>query len=171
MATISQSAAREIIQDFAEEIRKRRGTTAKPSKAVILFRRDDLDKVERKIWLVPIDLLRYRKENGRIASDVIDYEKTYGLLDETDVEAQGLLRKFLERKDPEKTSILSKNIVYSGQREPAVVTCDGFLINGNRRKMVMESLRDEYPNNHKYDYMKVVILPGENEEGGTSYTA
>lgn len=166
MPAITRSTKREIIEDFAKEIRERRLETAKPSKIVINFRNDRPDGVERTVWRVPIEILRYRKDNGRIASDVLDYERNVGILHETDEEAQREIRSFLERKDPKKTAILRNSIMHAGQQEPAIITCDGFLINGNRRKMVMELLYREHSDKENYAYMKVVILPGEGEPGG-----
>ena len=166
MPAISQPIAREIISDFAEEISKRKIKSAKPSKTIINFRTDLVDTFERDIVKVPIEILRFRKDNGRIASDVIDHTNTSGILDEGDEEVQDLLRKFLKRKDPEKTEILYKNILHAGQLDPAIVTCDGFLINGNRRKMVMDRLGTEHPSDQRFHYMNVVILPGVEDEGG-----
>lgn len=163
MPAITQSVTREIVDDFAEEIRKRQTSHAKPSKWVINFRNEIVDKYERDIVKVPIRLLRFRKDNGRIASDVLDYEYTKGPLDESDEDTQNLLREFLEKKDPEKTSTLKNNIQHSGQREPAIITCDGFLIDGNRRKMVLDQLCE---NDEQFKYMNVVILPGKDDEGG-----
>jgi len=166
MPRITTPAAREIIVDFAKEISQRKISSTRPSKTVINFRNDIVDKRERDIVKVPIGLLRFRKDNGRIASDVLDYENTRAPIDETDDDAQDRLRKFLTRKDPEKTEILFKNILHSGQREPAIITCDGFLINGNRRKMVIDRLKDEYREDDRFQYMNVVILPGKDDEGG-----
>lgn len=166
MTALTKPGVREIIDDFAEEIRQKKITTTKPSKTVINFRNEYIDRHERDIVKVPIDILRYRKDNGRIASDVSDYEHTNGPLDESSEEAQIELKQFLEKKDPEKTDILSKNILHSGQREPAIITCDGFLINGNRRKMVMERLRNQHPDDERFLHMNVVILPGIGDAGG-----
>jgi len=166
MPAITKSAVREIIADFAKEIRVRRQKTAKPAKEVINFRTDVVDGIEREVWKIPIDILLYRKDNGRIASDVLDYERNFGILDEKDQDAQEKIREFLEKKDPEPTAVLMKSIMHAGQKEPAIITCDGFLINGNRRKMVMEKLLDEFPNNENFQFMKAVILPGKDEEGG-----
>jgi len=80
--------------------------------------------------------------------------------------AQAEVRKFLQQKDPERTAVLRKSVMHAGQQEPAIITCDGFIINGNRRKMVMDKLQEEHPDNEKFAYMKVVILPGKGEEGG-----
>ena len=165
MKPITQDATREIVADFAKAIREKKRATAKPSEAVINFRNEKKAAVTRPIEEVPIGLLRYRKNNGRIASDVMNYEKLNGPLDEKDQDAQRTLRKFLEDKDPEKTEILTKSIQHSGQNEPAIITSDGFLINGNRRKMVLDRLHEQNPG-EQYLYMKVVILPGSDEAGG-----
>ena len=45
------------------------------------------------------------------------------------------------------------------------MTYDGFLINGNRRKMVFDLLREEFGDD-QYEYLNVVILPGPTDEGG-----
>lgn len=166
MRPITQDAKREIIDDFSKAIREKKRPTAKPSEAVINFRNEKQRSWPRDIVEVPIGLLRYRKDNGRIASDVLHYEKLNGPLDEKDEGAQKELRTFLERKDPEQADVLMKSIEHSGQNEPAIITCDGFLINGNRRKMVLERLRDHNPGNEQYQYMKVVILPGTDDDGG-----
>jgi hypothetical protein len=166
MPGITTDAPRLIIDDFAKIIRERKTKGPKPETAVINFRNEKRDQVERPVELVPVNLLRYRKDNGRIASDVSDYETRNGPLHEADDQAQAVLRKFLEEKDPEKTDDLVKSIQHTGQDEPAIITCDGFLINGNRRKMGLEKLKQLDPGGSKYDFMKVVILPGPGDSGG-----
>ena len=166
MARLTKPLTRAIIEDFAADIRAQRVDTAKPSKTVINFRSDYIDRYERTVWQVPIGLLRFRKDNGRIASDVLDYQGNIGVLDETDDKTQRILREFLRHKDPEKTVSLRKSIMHGGQREPAIITCDGFLINGNRRKMVIDQLKSDFPEDDRYVFMKVVILPGQDEPGG-----
>ena len=157
---------REIVEDFAKEIQSKKISTAKPSTTVIKFRTDIKDGIERPVEKVPLECLRFRKDNGRIASDVMDHEKKVGPLDEKDLNSQTTIRHFLANKDPEKTNILTKTIMHEGQREPAIITCDGFLVDGNRRKVVMDKLHEEYPGHEEYEYMKVVILPGAGDEGG-----
>ncbi|HKZ40878.1 MAG TPA: hypothetical protein VJL10_04305 [Anaerolineales bacterium] len=166
MKPITQEQLREIVPDFAKAIREKKTKTAKPAFAVINFRDEKLQNHERSIVSVPIDLLRYRKYNGRIASDVMNYEKLNGPLDEKDKDAQVILRGFLKNKHPEMDEILIKSIEHTGQSEPAIITCDGFLINGNRRKMALEHLRDHHRGSENYNFMKVVILPGLGDEGG-----
>ena len=166
MTVRTVSKTREIIDDFAAEIKRRMRSSARPSKAVIHFRAEDIEGTERDIVKVPIELLRFRKDNGRIASDVYDYEHTRGSLDESSEEGQKIIKGFLEGKDLEKADELRAAILRYGQKETAIITCDGFIINGNRRKMVIEQLRSKFPQDEKYKYMNVVILPGNDDEGG-----
>lgn len=166
MGSITKPETRQIIDDFAKEVSAKRMQTAKPSQAVINFRTDIKDGIERPIWRVPIEILRYRKDNGRISSDVMHHERNIGILPETDDRAQAEIAKFLKQKDPERTDTLSRSIRHAGQLEPAIITCDGFLINGNRRKMVMDQLRVQVPEDENLAYMKCVILPGKDDEGG-----
>jgi hypothetical protein len=161
LSKISVPETRAIIVDFANEVLRRRQSGPKPETAVIDFRDDMRMQRERKVCLVPSEVLRYRKDNGRIASDVLSYERLHGPLNETVEEDQKILAKFLGEKDPEPTQELKNSLLAHGQREPAIITADGFLINGNRRKFALDSLK-----NPQLTSMRVVILPGVNEEGG-----
>ena len=53
-----------------------------------------------------------------------------------------------------------------GQREPGIITADGFLINGNRRKVALDELRSDHSAEDAFQTMKVIILPGKDDEGG-----
>ena len=140
VVNITQDSQREIIADFAKAIIQDIRTDEKPDGAVIDFR-DELKKgLERDVVSVKSELLRFRKENGRIAAEVATYEQLNAPLNDEDDESQEELRKFLKQSDPKKTKELKSLIRHSGQREPAIITADGFLINGNRRKMALENL-------------------------------
>ncbi|MFH1898874.1 MAG: hypothetical protein ABIJ82_00160 [Patescibacteria group bacterium] len=166
MTDITRNPERDIIEDFAKEIERKARETAKPSKAVIDFRNELADGIERPVYLIPSNILRFRKDNGRIASDVLSYEKNYSTLSEEKEEDQKTLGKFLTNKDPQKTEELKNSLLRDGQREPAIITCDGFLINGNRRKVALEILQVESSVGMRFRDMKVVILPGKNDHGG-----
>ncbi len=164
MSQISTSKTREIIDDFAREISKRKTKGPKPSKVVINFRNERHDGFERDVFWVPVELLLFRKDNGRIRAEVATYEKEHGLLVEKTEEAQDVLRTMLKENDIEKNVELRYSILHEGQREPAIITCDGFLINGNRRKMIIETLPEQQRT--KFRDMRVVILPSANDLGG-----
>lgn len=166
MANITAPPARAIVEDFASEIQSRKQIGPVPTKAVINFRNEQRDKVERQIYNIPLGLLRYRKDNGRIASDVLNYERNVGPLREDTEEAQQIIKRFLFLKDRERTEELTRSMQHEGQREPAIITCDGFLINGNRRKMVLEMLAEKLPGDSRFITMKVILLPGRTDTGG-----
>jgi hypothetical protein len=165
MERLTQEKTRVIIGDFAKAISTRKVPCRKPQKYVINFRDEVNRGFERDGWLVPIELLRFRKDNGRIASDVMNYEKFNGILDEKSPKAQETIKDFLLKKDVEKTEELMQSILHTDQKEPAIITCDGFLINGNRRLMVLNELFKKL-RDAKFEWMKVVILPNNGEPGG-----
>jgi hypothetical protein len=157
---------RPIIEEFVEEIANARIEIS--NDRPIPFRDDKVKNKVRKAYKVPIELLRFRKDNGRIASDVLTWENSKGPLNETTEFAQVTLKRFLELKDPEPTEELMNSLYKDGQDEKAVITVDGFLINGNRRKMAFEKLLDKNPGNEKFKYLEVIILPGPNETEPTT---
>ena len=163
---ITQERTREIIDDFAEEIRNKR-VKASPAESIRIDFRDGIAlNREETVYMVPLDLLRLRKENGRISSSVKTYERTIGPLHGADSDAQLVLQQFLREKDPERTDQLKLLLRADGQRDPGIITADGFLINGNRRRVALGELRKEFPEEDRFQTMKVVILPGKGEEGG-----
>lgn len=166
MDKLTKPKMREIIDDFARAIETVRVKSSPPKTTVINFRNEAKRRKPRTNYDVPIGLLRYRRDNGRISSNVLNYEKDNGLLSERSEEAQKIIRNFLQEKDKEKTDELKRLIEHDGQRESAIITCDGFLINGNRRKMVFENLLEKYPGDERFKTMRVVILPGKGDEGG-----
>ncbi|MFH1515231.1 MAG: hypothetical protein ABIG42_07200, partial [bacterium] len=99
MAKIKREETRNIISDFAKEIDDRKESGTKPQTDVIRFRNDVVDGIERKIYRVPLNLLRYRKNNGRIAAEVYSYEKLQGTLMEDEDNCQAVLKQILKDKD------------------------------------------------------------------------
>lgn len=166
MGQMSKVASREIIEDFAREITTHRLKGSKPELAVINYRNDKKNSFERIIYEVPIIFLRFRKDNGRIASEVLSFEKQYGPLDEKTDETQNILFGFLSKLDGKKNKELMQTLEQAGQEQPAIITSDGFLINGNRRKMAFHTIAEKRGVTPDSITMKVVILPGKNEEGG-----
>ena len=165
MTKATTMAVRPINNALAEQITERR-TPLKPRETTIIeFRADRKDRNEREVFSISTAYLRYRKDNGRITSDVLSYEQRHGKLEEEKEEHQRIIQSFLEEKDEKKTEELKNSIRHAGQKEPAIITCDGFLINGNRRKMVLDMLYEE-TGNPDHQSMKVVILPGEGDPGG-----
>ncbi|MBK8195139.1 MAG: hypothetical protein IPK76_18705 [Lewinellaceae bacterium] len=66
---------------------------------------------------------------------------------------------FLINNDKESNEELKRLLSQKGQQKPAIITCDGFLINGNRRKMVLEELYKSRNQDSQFEMMRVIILP------------
>jgi|LWDU01.1.fsa_nt_gi hypothetical protein len=163
---ITQDRTKEIIRHFADAIKRRCVTEGvAPEYAVIDFRDWRTENIQKRIQKIPTELLRYRKDNGRIASDVLHFQNDGITLDEKDDEHQKIIKDFLYNKDAKTTEVLMKSLAHNGQTDPAIITADGFLINGNRRKVALEKLFEE-SNKDKFRWMKVVILPDIEADGG-----
>ena len=151
-----------IIEDREKAIIRKADYKSSPSNAVIEFRQDIRDKFQRPIVLVPIDLLRFRIQNKRLRSNIISYKKRGdGIdLDTGDQDrVQDIIQKMLFEKDKSATKDLIAGLEKDGQRREAVITCDGFLIDGNRRLAVLKHLYDR-TRDPRFSRMNVVILPG-----------
>ena len=130
--------ARKVIEEFKSIIDAHKQKASPPSTEVIDFRNELIERFERPVELIPTKILRFRKDNGRIIADVESYERENKIyLNEADDATQEILRNFLLNNDKEKNEELKKLLAQKGQQRPAIITCDGFLINGNRRKMAL----------------------------------
>ncbi|WP_430406296.1 hypothetical protein [Fluviicola sp.] len=152
--------AREINPKLKKIIDKVKRQASPPLTDVIDFRDELRERFERNIQLVPTKHLRFRKNNGRIIADVESYEQEYNIkLDEESNQTQEILRSFLLNNDKERNEELKRLLTHKGQQRPAIITCDGFLINGNRRKMILEELFRIYNQDPRFESMRVIILP------------
>jgi len=152
--------ARRINQNFKKIIDQFKQKASPPSTEVIDFRNELKDRVERPVELIPSIHLHFRMNNGRIISDVESYERENNLkLNEDDNITQEILRNFLLNNEKEKNEELKRLLLQKGQQRPAIITCDGYLINGNRRKMAIEELYRIKNQAPQFEMMRVVILP------------
>ena len=152
--------ARYINQNYKDIIDKCKQNATAPTTDVIDFRNELKERFERTVESIPTKHLRFRKNNGRIIADVESYEKENGvILNEEKDQTQEVLRKFLANNDKEKNEELKSSLSQKGQQRPAIITCDGFLINGNRRKMALEELFNSKNQDSQFEMMRVVILP------------
>lgn len=158
--TLKIDGIRNINQNFKSLIDAIKRDAAEPTKEVIDFRDEYKQRFPRTVYSIPLKYLRFRKNNGRIISDVESFEKEHNrILNEEDEETQNLLRSFLQSNDKEKNEELKRSLSKNNQQQPAIITCDGFLINGNRRKMALEELFQNNNQDSQFEMMRVVILP------------
>ena len=129
------------------------------SKYVIPYKDWEIKQKSLPVYEVPIEYCKYRLENGRIKTQILTHIKLKGSLNAESDDTQKTISDYLGKLDPKINEDLKKILKKEGQKDPAVMTADGFLINGNRRKWAFEQLLNEYPE-EKYKKLKVVILPG-----------
>lgn len=151
---------RQIVETFKSIIDKHISKASPPAKSVIDYQNELIERIPRDVHLIETKFLKFRTENGRIKSDVLSHERIHNVkLDDKEDSTQKLLRGFLANSDIEKKISLKQQLLHKGQQQPAIITCDGFLVNGNRRKMALEELFVEHDQNSKFEKMRIVVLP------------
>ena len=111
---ITQERTRDIIRNFADAIKPKLSTEGvAPETAVIDFRTWRSDKISKPQYRIPTELLRYRKDNGRIASDVLHYEQNNIKLNEQKDKDQEIIKDFLYNKDQKYISSNNRRIFLS----------------------------------------------------------
>ncbi len=92
---------------------------------------------------IPMDLIIYNVENGRIASLVKSYEREHSSLDPEKEEDARQIAQFLYDSNDIANKKTKRNIVTNGQLETGIITCDGVLVDGNRRVSLMRQILSE----------------------------
>ncbi len=104
------------------------------------------------------DLL-FNKANGRLASEVIAWENEEGhILDPLNIDDQAVLRELLLSLSPDVNKKIQEDLSKNGQIQPGIITCDGIVINGNRRKALLENLYKR-TSDEKFLYFEAHVLP------------
>ncbi|MGB2862704.1 MAG: hypothetical protein WBC05_05195 [Sedimentisphaerales bacterium] len=105
--------------------------------------------------------LVFNKANGRIKAEVSEKESELGRqLDIFDKEDQKIIKAMLLAIRTEENEKIKADIEKAGQENPGIITCDGRLINGNRRKAIIEELYEETKDD-KFRYIDVHVLPSD----------
>jgi len=146
-----------INENYEDQINKHKIPTSKKKSIPYRDWRED-----QPVFKLPIEFCRFRLENGRISIEVSSHKATINPLDPNSPEDQKKIFGYLQSSDREKNKVLSNLLKKDGQTSPAVITADGFLINGNRRRMLLESLFNE-TYDEKFKFIDVCILPGKND--------
>lgn len=87
-----------------------------------------------------MDLIIYNVENGRIASLVKSYEREHSSLNPEKDEDSKQIAQFLYDSNDIANKKTKRNIVANGQLETGIITCDGVLVDGNRRVSLMRQI-------------------------------
>lgn len=122
--------------------------------------------VKGRAMLCPIynfDLreLAFNKANGRIKAEVAEREAELGrqlvLFDKTD---QEIIKHILLSMRQDENEKVKEDLRKYGQRTHGIITCDGIVINGNRRKALLEKLYEE-TRDDRFRYLDVQVLPSD----------
>ena len=110
--------------------------------------------------------LRYNLHNSRIIQHVQFRQSKGEKLDPAGEETQKIIEAILlnsKTYSTNATEALTKNLDSSGQREPAIISCDGVILNGNRRTAIM---RQQYAKtgDDKWSHIRGVFLPSLNKK-------
>ena len=111
------------------------------------------------IYIIPIKYLRFNLDNGRFFAEKLKLEERTGIeLDPDNPDHEKYFLKLLLNKDDKDTDTTLEEIKKYGQRDPGVITFDGYVINGNRRMAALKKLHQEGPK-PEYEFLKVHRLP------------
>lgn len=111
-----------------------------------------------KVYRIPIDNLIYNKKNGRIATYVsqhIDEGKEFP--EDNVIEFNNIIEEYIQKSNPEALKKTKANIKIMTQTEPAVVTSEGIILDGNRRFTALRQLSREGAGAN-FNFLEAVIL-------------
>lgn len=115
-------------------------------------------RTDLPVYRLPLNMTFYNIKNGRFAAEYMDLVKKEGReLDTTCPQDSKKIQNMLIDLDPKQSQILEMDIRYNGQKAPGIITHNGFVINGNRRRSVLEKLVSEGMSD--FDFIEVSKLP------------
>ena len=115
-------------------------------------------QTDLETFRLPLDFTYYNIKNGRFAAEYVDLVKKEGRkLDPKNPEDSKKIQSLLIDLDPKQSRNLEIDLQKYGQKEPGIITYDGFVINGNRRRSVLEEL--ESTGHSKFKFIEVARLP------------
>jgi len=113
------------------------------------------------VYRISVDDLAFNKANGRIKAEVLEKEAELGReLDASNKEDQALIREILLGIRADENEKILEDLKKNGQIHPGIITCDGTVINGNRRKAIFEKLHGR-TGEDLYKYLDVQVLPSD----------
>ncbi|WP_296255609.1 ParB/Srx family N-terminal domain-containing protein [uncultured Ezakiella sp.] len=97
------------------------------------------------VYAIPLNLLYYNDQNGRINTLYKKYSARNGLLkpEVGDSEYNKIFEQFIYESNPEAMKETKKSIIEKNQQEPGVVLRDGRIIDGNRRFTALRMIERE----------------------------
>lgn len=107
---------------------------------------------------IPLKFTFYNIKNGRFAAEYADLvKKENRQLDPKNSKDSQRIQRLLMNLDPNQSRILQTDLQENGQKEPGIITYDGLVVNGNRRRAVLEELAST--GNSQFQFIEVARLP------------
>jgi len=111
------------------------------------------------IYSLPLDILYFNKANGRIRAEIIEKEAELGReFDHWSKVDQEEIKKILLSMNVAENEKIKEDLIKNTQSTPGIIACDGVVINGNRRKALLEEI-SKNAGYEKYKYLDVQVLP------------
>src|SRR5258707_55239 len=93
------------------------------------------------VYRLPVQELAFNKANGRIKAEVLEREAELGReLEASSPDDQKIIKEILLSIRPDENTKISDDLRKNGQMHPGIVTCDGIVVNANRRKALLEKI-------------------------------
>ena len=113
------------------------------------------------IYRLGLEELAFNKANGRIKAEVLEKEAELGReLKPSSPEDQRIIKEILLSIRPDENTKIREDLRKNGQMRPGIITCDGIVVNGNRRKALLEELHD-HTQDEQFKYLDVQVLPSD----------
>jgi len=147
---------RQIIKDHMDKLAQDKGgKELLPSAKLTVKGATEISPIYR----IDLNDLSFNKSNGRIKSEVIEKEAEIGnFLDPFNLNDQKIIKNILLSIRVEENEKIKNDLKKNTQINPGIVTCDGIVINGNRRKALLHELYEE-KGDEKFKYLDVHVLP------------
>lgn len=119
------------------------------------------------VYRIPINLLIFNKDNGRIGTRVKSYEKQVGEINEYSEAGALQIKQYLIDSKKDRNNKTLESLARNGQMRHGIVTSDGIIVDGNRRASLLTELynnRDAYCKKYKLNdidftgYFLAIIL-------------
>jgi len=99
------------------------------------------------VYKIPLSILVFNKDNGRIGTRVKSFEKHVGEINEYTDSGAKLIKEYLIESKKERNDKTIESLAKNGQLKHGIVTSDGIIVDGNRRASLLKELyqnRDTY---------------------------
>ena len=96
-----------------------------------------------EVYEVPLEYLVYHKKNGRILSRTKSLEKQQKEIDIETEAGKERIEELLWESNVDRNKKTLEDIARHGQLRYGVITRDGIIIDGNRRAMLLNDIRND----------------------------